>query len=1319
MSPNHPRNDTFVPGELSIASSGTAQRSDAIGAGSGSGATAFESVPAQEMTAGSLAMAPQRVAQELNDGAVSRESDGPEHPELSARAGQGAEARLSPVDSFSAEHAKWRESLARCGGTSSLLHFVDSPRTRLELSTTHPGGLPQFITGQKILLSRLFRDDLAFRNARLAAGAIADKAVEMRSVRGLETVHLAVGLATWERDGASFCAPVLMRPLAIRRYGADFELKLHANTFFNPALARALAEQFGMSIDPAEFVALSQASGMFKPQPVIDRLRSMTAAVPGFSVQPRLLVSSFHELAHTLLQDARNLDHPLLNAAAGSEYAREQLAREFQPATVLEHNLRAPEVDRLLLDADTEQDEVIAQIEAGQSVVVHTLPGTGGTQTVVNAIGSLIAQHRRVLVVSPRRATLDGITQRLNRVGLSGIAASPRSLRRNLIASITRNETVIPPAVTEVDDALLRLRSVILNYQVALETPDPVLAVSPLQAVQELTRLSNLPEPPVTRARLDSVALSALAHNRPAVAEDLLRAASLGQFEFGPNDSPWYGVTFRSSAEAQRAHGKAQQLHQHDLNRLLGMADALVGQTSMRPYQTLAELGVYLRLLLGIRDTLDRFTPEVYDRPLTEIIAAHASRGGDEMTPANRRRLKKLAREYVRPGVNVTDMLERLRHIEQQRLLWQRYTQLAGARPEVPVGIADAQVSYQTVFEDCATLDSVLGYTGTGRSLQQRSIPELRQAIAALAAESDVLQNIQERTALLERLRSAHLEPLLDDLSARHVPADRVALELEQAWWQSALQTLVHHNPALLKANIPTLSRLDTQFQLVDEAHAGANGQHMAAQRAAAWKIALVDYPHEAQQLRSRLQDRTADIPTLLREAPHLLDVLAPVWLASPYEVAQFGEGLVFDAVLIVDAGATLFEETIGAIRRARQVVVFGDPITQTPSPFELAVTVPQEQEHPDQDAVDDLHARSCLSVVADLLPVYTLTRSYRAGGEDLTRVVNNRFYGGKLVSLPWAGSFLGKQSLQVELVAGGSGLPDPETGAVESTDAEVQRVVELVQEHASVRPKESLMVVTVSERHAVRVYQAVLSACGQHPTLSDFLLADRAEPFTVLTLEQATAQSRDRVVFSLGYGRTPHGRMLSNFGPLGRPGGERMLAIAMTRARRAMTIVSCFSAADLDERRIRFGVAALAELLSGNEAGVAGGQVGGGSQHGIHLLEAQRAPVPRNPMLADLADRLRQLGLQVELDYQHTIPLAAGFEGKAVAVEIDFGQPSGSLREALRLRPAVLRRLGWHFLRVHSFELFRTPDAVAQRIAGVVGLNVPVAEQITEAIDG
>src|SRR5690606_8939177 len=79
--------------------------------------------------------------------------------------------------------AEWRAELAGLGGRSPLLHFVDSPRTRIELSTTHPGGLAQFITGKTTLLSSLSRDEVALRNAKLAAGAIAAKGLELSTSR--------------------------------------------------------------------------------------------------------------------------------------------------------------------------------------------------------------------------------------------------------------------------------------------------------------------------------------------------------------------------------------------------------------------------------------------------------------------------------------------------------------------------------------------------------------------------------------------------------------------------------------------------------------------------------------------------------------------------------------------------------------------------------------------------------------------------------------------------------------------------------------------------------------------------------------------------------------------------------------------------------------------------------------------------------------------------------------------------------------------------------------------------------------------------------
>ena len=172
----------------------------------------------------------------------------------------------------------------------------------------------------------------------------------------------------------------------------------------------------------------------------------------------------------------------------------------------------------------------------------------------------------------------------------------------------------------------------------------------------------------------------------------------------------------------------------------------------------------------------------------------------------------------------------------------------------------------------------------------------------------------------------------------------------------------------------------------------------------------------------------------------------------------------------------------------------------------------------------------------------------------DLTEVINRRFYGERISFMPWAGTFLGYKALNAHHLPTASGAPDPSSGLVETTPTEVAKVIELVLAHAQKRPRESLMVITASIKHAVAIDQAIMDEMARRSDFAAWMSRDTAEPLTVLTLDQASAESRDRIIFSLGYGRTPHGRLLSEFGSLSRFGGERLLAVAMTRARRSIS---------------------------------------------------------------------------------------------------------------------------------------------------------------------
>lgn len=1209
--------------------------------------------------------------------------------------------RVVPMNVASPVWERWRAELARVGGDSTLLHFVDDPRARIELGTSHPGGLARFIAGSPTLLSNLVRDDVALRQARVAAERIADAGIELVSARGIDSVALGIGLVSWRHEAVDFCAPLLLRPLRLRRRGRDVELTLTDRVTVNPALVRVLAEQFSVHLDEAAFVALAHDGEAFKPNPPLDRLRGVTAHLEGFTITPRLVVSTFAEVGEAMVADAHDLAHPVLDALAGNTSARWAVNESQSSVDAVPADQRPPETDLSLLDADAEQEQVIATIAAGNSLVVKTLPGTGGTQTVVNAVGALVGLNKRVLVVSPRRVTLRTISRRLTDIGLQGAAVSVSTLRRDVIRSIGRNEKMQKPRVADVNDALTRLCAVLMDYRGALTRPDAELGISVLDCIAELSRLQLMPTPPTTRARLSRAAVELLAVDRREAAEAMVQAAVLGQFTYGPNDSPWYGAQFRTGDEAVHAQVLVRELHNDLVPRLVERGNALIAATAMRPVESIAELGIVLRLLTDLRDTLDKFQPAVFDRSLSELIAATASRRESSTMPgATRRRLKALAKEYVRPGVTVSDLHEALVRIQQQRVLWQRFAP-AGITPSVPVGIAEVAVVFERVEHDLEVLDAPLGLHSRDQQLARRPLAELITLLAELSVESDVLANLQERTTLLHRLEHWDVGPLLSDLAARHVPHDQVAAELELAWWRSALDSLLQHDRALLGAEPDVLDRLEADFRLVDEAHAAGSAQLLAWQLAENWSIGITDWPDEAAALKSMLTDGSVSPARLHREAPHLSRPIAPVWLASPYDVHEISDQIPFDAVLILDAGAVTVAEVANSVRRARQVVAVGDPVTQAPAPFTVAVGDPV-----DDGDVDARHAGSALYQLSELLPALSLTRSYRAGGEDLAELVNRRFYAGRIESLPWAGSFLGHPSIGVDYLDDGYGMPDDVTGAIESVDVEVQRTVELVVEHATARPAESLMVITASAKHAARVHTAVLEALVHRPDLHDVLLGDRAEPFAVLTIEQSVAQSRDRVIFSIGFGLTPHGRVLSEFGSLGRAGGDRLLAVAMTRARRFVRIVSSIRPSDLNDDRLSHGARALADLFNDVEA----------------RRTAVELPDDSDPMLIDLARRLEARGMTVALGHRGKLALVASRAGYCVAVETDASLAHLSLRETLRLRPDLLRRLGWHYAHVHVFELFSNPEAVADRIftlaGGVPGgpLNGALSRAATDA---
>lgn len=1155
----------------------------------------------------------------------------------------------------------WRGQLVGLGGTNPLLHFP--AHASIELSTGHPGGLARFFAGNPTFLRNLVRDDVALHRARHTAIRINDKNVELAASRGIESVFLAVGTVAWTNGPDSYTAPMLIRPIAMHRRGDDIELQLTGSLRLNPALSRELAYQHGVALDEKTFVALTNDNGSFRPNGALDRLRGLIAHIEGATVSPTLAVANLSDVASEMVSAARFLDHPLLDALGGNANATKMVTESHAAVDPGDSDTRSLETDALMLDADTEQERIIAHVVAGNSIVVGTPSGAGATQTIVNAIGELVRAGKSVLVVGPRRARLDSVRRRLRGLGLDGLGVAPTSLALDLIRSISRIEKTPVPNTSEVDAALVRMRTILREYRTALAQPDDRFGVSVLDAVRELARLANNADA-TNEVTLDTDTVISLTNSMDDTVDALLAIAELGQFEAESGNSPWLTARFTATDQASLAFQAAVRLDSVALATLDTLANEVLAPTPLGAGISTDDVRVRLELLQGIADTLDKFTPELFDRSIGDFVDAFGPKNREDRTPAvTRRRLKKLAKEFVRPGAHISDMHDALSRAAAQRTLWNEMVN-AAYRPSVPAGLVILGQAVADARNDLETLSIAFD-----RRLDQMPRGELSEFVRSLANDAASIETIHERSERGEEIRAKGLAPLLDTFTGRIVTREIIESELTLAWWRGVLEAIITDRRQLLGADTNVLDRLEHDYRLVDQAHITGNSQKIAHILAESWRIALRDLPDQAQALKTALKTGHAT-PSHLRDvAPALLDILAPVWVVSPYAVSQLAPKHKFDVVVLIDAAAISEAEAAPAIARGGQIVAFGDPITDQPTPFTIT---------PSDSIPVASTAPSVLAKLAQHVPTHTLTKSYRPLGTALASQISAHLYSNGLSSWPLAEASLGQSGLTFIGIDGSAPL-DERTGRIEGAQIEVDAIVANVIEHATLHPEESLMVVSASTVTVDRVQDAIQSVLPANRTLQDFFARHDDEPFVVITLQQSSAVTRDRVIFSVGFGRSPHGRVLSDLGSLSTSDGLRLVAVAVTRANHHLTVISSLTTAELREERMSDGARALGEFIDDTLAFV--------------------PPTSTNhPLLDDLGRRLEQRGALLIADVPG-IPLAARIGDDCIAIDIDDNLMDMSLREGLRIRPAMLARCGWKYSRVHELQLFLSPDIVADKL--------------------
>lgn len=1223
----------------------------------------------------------------------------------------------------------WQRHLVDLGGRNTLLWYRDLPSGTLDLTHAHPGGLAMLLAGRPTRLSDLVREPAALDDARRRARTIRAKTLELQEERGITTGFIAIGMATWTVRGASRApaAPVLLRPCVLKPTGAardDFTIDLGDEVELNPVLEHYLRSEQGIEVDTAalEDLALATSSTGFDPHPVYAELTRLCAQVPDFSVSPRLVVGTFSYaklpmVADLAAQGASLADHDVVAALAGDPGALRTVRSEVP--------LSPPDADPahelLVLDADSSQQAAIDAVRSGAHLVIKGPPGTGKSQTIANLIATLAGEGKRVLFVAEKRAAIDAVLSRLEAVGLADLvldaydgAVNKRRLARELGAALERSVQTRDPDTAELERALVDRRSTLVEHLTALHEVREPWGVSIYQAQQAISALGAAEHPPTSRVRIRGDALAGLTRQRvEELGRALTEAASLGAWSGGrgAKPDPWFGARITTTEEAVRAREITSRLSQGGLDEVAETMREVFAEVDLPQATKPTDWGAVLDTVGRVRDTLEVFRPEVFDIPLDELVSAtgtpeYRQSVGSDLGWWSRWRLRSQARSLLRPGPPPADLHAALADAQKQRTAWQQMAG-AGGRPEIPVDLDRARAAYRQLHDDLAWLGERLATTTAGGDLLECDLPTLKARMDELAAAPERLTVLPRVVGALDALREAGMGALVDDLAARGVEADDVARELDFVWWTSLVEDLTVRDPRYGAHDGAHLQRVAREYVAADHAHLQASVERVKAGAGRRLREVLADHPEQEALVRAEAGKarRHKPLRELLPLAGEALTAVKPAWAMSPLVVASvLPPGRWFDVVVFDEASQIPPAQAISAISRAHQVVVAGDERQLPPTTFFTSAVDDEGTAGAEGEALTE-GFESVLDVLSAALPVRHLTWHYRSLDERLIAFANREVYDGSLVTFPGTGTDPVVRFEPVE----GSGVVQPGEEAIESTEAEVQRVVDLVLEHARTRPHETLGVIALGIRHANRLDDALRRALAapEAADIGDFFDEDRPERFFVKNLERVQGDERDAIILSVGYGKTPHGRVLHRFGPLNLEGGERRLNVAITRARRRMTVVSSLLASDLDPARLKArGAQMLRDFLAYAADGTFAtpGDEGSGS--------GSPAGARPDPLRGELADRLRGTGLVVHEAYGTTdYPIDLAVEdperpGSAlVAVETDGAAYAAipSTRDRDRLRAEHLTRLGWMHVRVWSTDLFRDPARDVARVHAAV----------------
>jgi very-short-patch-repair endonuclease len=1258
-----------------------------------------------------------------------------------------------PAPDLSGASKEWRSALIDIGGSNRLLYFRPTAAV-VDLTDAPRAALAKLLSGALIRLSELFTDQAALRAAQRACSALARKQRESQEEFGVSVAYLAAGLATWNPEGSPALSdatdeelgetsharprytrpssPVLLRPLSLTlRRGAQeaWELQLEEDFQLNGVLEHVLNADRQRLSD--ESITETDTGSFEDMTQMLDHVADACADVPEFDITPDLFLGAFSYLKQPMVADVDNLEalegSDLVAALAGDQAAAARVRAYADDIEDSQPDYQPVDSEFLVLDADASQSFVVNAALSGRNMVVEGPPGTGKSQTIANVIASMVASGKRVLFVAQKRAAVEAVLGRLDAVDLGHLVldlfaatGSRRFVSEALRTVIDRQKTASIPDAANLQFALSNARERLVQHRDALFDTQHGWGTS-IAALR--AESAGIPVGAQTTLRLPASTFATWSEtSRARFGAELDELNTIGALYPAWSDDAGWNPTALTSSEivadrTELASAIASQVAPTAIS-LLTDASSHVG-ASFTPNVTGAHQAISY---LGEVETLASTANKLLNRSVTDadLEAMLIATSKDYRRTSQVKLRWGQRRDAAKTAASLTgardrrlqhDLLTRARSVRAQ---WRGPNDIApfnrlGDLKQVANALTEKSKVLQTAVHGIALADLVFG--------------ELIQVSNALAGSGNRLK-MPRAHDLEASLTSAGLLPIITMIRAHYRAGLTLSVPPHQLLDWVAIKSLLAdaevRSPGLAGVTGDELNSARAAFVDVDVRHLKVNAARVRRIAAENLKRSLDANPEQHAILRTEITRKRNFRPVrrLFQEAPDVVLAAKPVWAMSPLQVSRLlPPEQVFDVVIFDEASQVKPADAIPALLRARQAIISGDSRQLPPTDFFTKVIEDDSPDVQDEPAAldapqPDVHvtrrprssftrdAESILFAMDRLLAGQSrrLLWHYRSRDERLIAVSNIGVYDGSLTTFPAADTADALRYISVPPSQGAG-------GGTNSPDLEVAEVVALVRAQLELHPEESVGVITFGVKHQIRIEAAIESEAAVDVKFRERLDAHQGEPFFIKSIERVQGDERDAIILTVGYGKQPDGKLRYFWGPLLQEGGERRLNVAISRARRRMTLVTSFTPDDVAaDAHPSAGFRLMHRFLRFM------------ASNGTDRNEGPDDSIALNPFEIDIRDRLTAAGLQLDTQVgvgNYRIDFAArhpNLPGRHVlAIEADGASyHSGHIaRERDRLRQTMLEARGWAFHRIWSTDWFNNADLEVQKAAAAFAAAV------------